>query len=126
MTDTPPPSGFSQQLQDLDAVKLFVRSLPGWSRQHGRPVQMVFTVRPDGVECNVGMSAANPQELDRLCSSLIDRLRKAERLTQLTMLVDELRNAGVGTDLIDPMVEESERLARELHPPGSEGASAIG
>lgn len=109
------PSSFADQLQGLDAMRVFMQAIPAWMRQNGRTVHLKFTGTEEGVECDLGFPA-DEGEMDELTGSLMDLLQKTERLQRLQFLIEEFREAGMEPTVIDLLVAEAESLVRELHP----------
>lgn len=107
-------SAFAEDLQRLAAFKVFMRALPGWCRENGTSVSFNIVGNADEVEVGFGM----PPEMatDAAAQSLMERLRSEERLMELELLVDEMRNVGVAGALLDPMIIEATELAHLLHP----------
>lgn len=106
--------GFARDVQEISALALFAKALPGWCRQHRRGVRIVFECAGDGVAINIGVPDGTPSAV---ADDLLGRLRDWDRLQALELLVSELRNAGVSPDIIDPMIDEAEALAHKLSPP---------
>lgn len=113
-----PGAGFADQVARIDAFKVFVRALPSWAAKYNSSVSFTFQATAEGVEVNFGLpesAAKNPKMADEV----IQRLMDVERMMQLELLVDQLRNAGVAPEVLDPMIEEANQLAQRLFPDGS-------
>lgn len=110
-----PGAGFAAQVAEIEAFKVFARVLPAWSAQNNTTVSFSMKASAEGLEINLGLPAsATPQMAD----SIIAMLKDAERMSQLELLVDQMRNAGVAPEVLDPMIREAEDLAFKLFPRG--------
>lgn len=108
-----PGAGFAAQVAQIDAFKVFSRALPVWVAKHGLSVSVSFVANADGVMINLGLpERATPQMAD----SVISLIKDAERMSQLELLVDQMRNVGVAPEVLDPMIREAEELAERLFP----------
>jgi hypothetical protein len=106
---------FTEDLQSIDAFRLFNRALPGWSRsQGGISGGFIIEVLPEGVA--IGMKLPPGHATEAAASSLMMRLKEEQRLMNLELLIDEMRNVGVVAEVLDPMITEAQELARALHP----------
>lgn len=114
------PQHIAQELQKLDAMRLFMAALPIFVRQTGKKVVLSFegVDTPEGaaVGCNVGFSDAEQDEWSGLFALLMETLTDEERLQRFQLLIDEMRNVGVAGEVLDPMIVEAEALAARLHP----------
>ena len=115
MDQTEAAPSFAEQLQGLDAMKVFFQALPGWVRRHGRTIHLKFTGTDEGVGCDLGFPAP-AEEINDLTNSLLEELQKTERLHRLQYLIEEFRAAGVEPTVIDLLVAEAEGLVRDLNP----------
>ena len=108
-----PGAGFAGQVAQIDALKVFARALPAWARKNKSSVSISMVATEEGLEINLGLPAsATPTMADEV----INMLREAERMAQLELLVDQMRNAGVAPEVIDPMIHEAEEIATRLFP----------
>lgn len=111
-----PGAGFAAQVAEIEALKVFSRALPVWVAKHGTSVSVSFFATEEGVMINLGLPEhATPQMAD----DVIATLRDAERMSQLELLVDQMRNVGVAPEVLDPMIKEAEDLAQRLFPKNS-------
>lgn len=113
------PQHIAQELQRLDAMRLFLAALPRFVRLTGKTVVLKFEgvagAEGEGVGCNVGFSGAGEEEWPFLFAQVMDVLTEEEKLQRLQLLVDEMRNVGVEAEKLDPMIQEAEALAVRLH-----------
>ena len=108
-----PGAGFAHQVSQIDAFKVFARALPAWSQHNNTTVSISMTASAEGLEINLGLPAsATPQMAD----DVIQMLMESERMGHLELLVDQMRNAGVGPEVLDPMIAEAEEIALRLFP----------
>ena len=108
-----PGAGFAGQVAQIDALKVFARALPVWAKRYQTSVSISLMATEEGLEINLGMPAsATPAMADQV----IQIIREAERMFQLELLVDQMRNAGVAPEVIDPMIKEAEEIAARLFP----------
>ena len=113
-----PGAGFAEQVSRIDAFKVFVRALPSWAAKYNASVSFTFRATAQGVEIDFGLPervAQNPKMADEV----IERLQEVEKMMQLELLVDQMRNAGVGPEVLDPMINQANELAKKLFPTGS-------
>lgn len=103
-------------VQTLECLRTFAAGLPGWVQANGVEAHIRIRGTTDGVEVQVGFADQDAGKREIYTNSLLDRLRDVERLQRLQLLIDEMRGAGVEALLIDPMIEEAERLIARLYP----------
>lgn len=107
-------SSFAEDLQHVAAFQLFFRALPSWCHENNTSVTFKIVGTGDEAEIGFGMPAKDISE--SMFQSLMARLGEEQRLMDLTLLVDEMRNVGVGSEILDPMIIEATELAHRLHP----------
>ncbi len=108
---------FFEDVQSLAACKVFVRALPVFVKLHpDAPLSMIIKSADKQVGFGISFPASCADRAEELTSELMSILKKEERLMELELLADEMRNVGVAPDILDPMLAEAEKLARELHP----------
>lgn len=106
--------GFARDVQEISALALFAKALPGWCAANGKGVRITVQCGGPDVSVDIGLSAGATAEQ---AEDLLRCLRDWERLQVLELLVDQLRGAGVSVAILDPMIAEAERLALKLAPP---------
>lgn len=110
---------FAESVLKLDAIQILARALPAWCRENGiKPGEnrLEMMLGADSSEMQVGVGLPPHLMDDAHMTSLIQRIGEEERLVVLQILVDEMRNVGVGPEVLDPMIVEATELAQRLHP----------
>ncbi len=108
---------FFEDVQSLAACKVFVCALPVFIKLHpAAPLSMIIKSADKRVGFGVSFPASCADHAEDLTKELMTILKKEDRLMELELLADEMRNVGVSPDILGPMLAEAERLARELHP----------
>ncbi len=111
-------AGFASEVQQIEALALFAKALPGWVMENGKGVKITIECGGPSISVDIGLSqGATSEQAD----DLLQRLRDWEKLDRLGLLIDEMRNVGVSVDIIDQLVNEAEDLARRLSPPDNQG-----
>lgn len=108
-----PGAGFAGQVAQIDALKVFARALPAWAKKNKSSVSITMVATEDGLEINLGLP---PSATPSMADDVIGVLRQVERMAQLELLVDQMRNAGVAPEVLDPMIQEAEEIAARLFP----------
>jgi hypothetical protein len=106
---------FAESALKLDSIQVFTRALPAWCRENGIN-GLELRLKADGSELNIGVGLPPEKMNDEIVSSILERVAEEERLMTLQLLVDEMRNVGVSTEILDPMIIEATELAQRLHP----------
>lgn len=104
---------FAEDIQRLACFQTFMRALPVWCKEHQTSVTFQITGNGDNVQVGFGLPPEAMSE--EAAQSLMARLAEEQRLMELTLLIDEMRNVGVGPETLDPMIIEATELARRLH-----------
>ena len=107
-------ASFAEDVQKLACFQAFMRALPAWCREHKTSVTFQITGDSNDVQIGFGMPPADMSE--EAAQSLMARMGEEQRLMELSLLIDEMRNVGVGPEILDPMIIEATELAHRLHP----------
>lgn len=108
-----PGAGFAGQVAKIDALKLFARALPRWAQQNNTTVSLKLHASSQGLEIDLGLP---PNATPAMADAVIHMLIETERMTQLELLVDQMRGAGSPAEVLDPMIKEAEEIASRLYP----------
>lgn len=105
---------FSQDIQHIAPLKLFVRALPRWSLENETGVLIKITSAPKigGVGIEFGFDRKNLSV--KQANELTERLIDTSRLMALEELVETMRGLGVDPSIINPLVDEANLLAAKL------------
>lgn len=105
---------FAHDVQHINALKLFVRTLPRWSEENDTGVLIKITSVPGvggvGIEFGFDQKSLSVKQANELTERLID----TSRLMELENLVETMRGLGVPADIINPLVDEANELAEKL------------
>lgn len=104
---------FHTQTQQLNACKVFARTLPQWCNDNKSGVSFSFVSHGDGVEINLGLEDGATMEM---AEDIVYRLQATERLMMIEVLVQEFRRVGAPVEEINALVDEGEQIAKMLHP----------
>lgn len=110
-----PSDGLLGHVQRIGALNVFARAFPVWVHEHRKLVSVSIQARADGaVAIELGLPpGASPEEADHL----LEVLEKCQRLSDLEVIVSELRQSGVEDAIVQRYAIEAETLARQLYPP---------
>ena len=105
---------FASDVQSIGALRLFVRALPLWSAQHGAGAVVTVTSNPEmpGVAIEFGFD--QPKLSVAAAQNLIERLQETSALMEMEALVEAMRELGVPSEFIDPLVEKADALALKI------------
>lgn len=105
---------FSQDIQHIAPLKLFVRALPRWSAENntGAVIKIFSDPQVGGVGIEFGFDRKTLTV--KQANDLTERLIDTTRLMELEILVEGMRGLGVDPGFINPLVDEANELAQKL------------
>lgn len=105
---------FSQDIQHIAPLKLFVRALPRWSAENntGAIIKIISDPQAGGVGIEFGFDRKTLSV--KQANDLTERLIDTSRLMELEYLVETMRGLGVDPAIINPLVDEANDLAQKL------------
>ena len=100
-------------VQRIDALNVFARAFPIWTKRHGKtPGFQIKGDRDGGVEINLLMpDGTASHEAD----DLFEILGQCQRLASLQAIVEELKNCEVDAATVERYVLEGETLMGRLY-----------
>lgn len=105
---------FAQDIQHINALKVFIRTMPKWSTEFNTTAIIEITSMPRvngvGIEFKFDKKSLTVKEADALTERLID----TSRLMEIEYLVETMRGLGVEPDIINRLVDEGDELAKKL------------
>lgn len=103
---------FAQKLAQSKSMQGLVRALGLFAKRHpdGGSVKVQWMDGGASVDFGAGASAAERGPMD-----FIEALEKTEELMFLEQVIDRLKGWGGQAELIDSLVEQAEKLAREIY-----------
>lgn len=105
---------FAQDVQSIDALKLFVRTLPKWSTENQTGVLIKITSVPGAGGVGIEFAFDRKNLSVKQANALTDRLIATSRLMELEHMVETMRGLGVDPDIINVLVDEANDLAVKL------------
>lgn len=105
---------FALAVSDIHALKVFLTSLPYWSKKHdtGVLVQISSSPNHDGVGIEIGFSRKTLPT--KSAEDLIDLLKERNHLWELELVIGKMKELGCDPDVIDVLVEEANQIAIKI------------
>ena len=105
---------FASEISDIQALKVFLTTLPYWSRKHNTGVLVQITSNPElgGVGIELGFS--RPTLPASAASDLTDLLKERNHLWELELVIGKMKELGCNPDVIDVLVDEAEKIALKI------------
>lgn len=106
---------FSQDVQQIQSLKLFIRTLPKWCQDKQASVMIKIVSSPDmpGVGIEFGFDKKTLSLNDS--NELTDRLIETNHLMELEQIIETMRGLNVPSEYINPLVDEANNLAKKLY-----------
>lgn len=104
---------FLSTTQQVGAMNVFARVLPLWAKRHGKTVAFRFLGRLDG-QLEIDLTLPDGCT-EKDAESVVELLKKAQRVYDLELLVSEMRNVGTKAETIQQLVVEAETLVTEIY-----------
>ena len=105
---------FAQDVHHIEALQLFIRSLPVWCRQHKSGVQISITCGDGWEGVGIEFGFDRKQLSVSAGNALIERLMETSKLMELENIIETMRGLGVEPEKINPLVDEANQLAQKL------------
>lgn len=110
-----PSQSFLRDVGRITALNVFARAFPVWTRRHGKTVSVQCVGHLDGsVEINLGLP---PGSSEVQANEVVELLEQCQRLADLQVIVQEMRQAGVAPAILENYIMQGEALAQKLFPP---------
>jgi len=107
---------FFNEIQHLNLVRAFARTIPSWARQHNSTIGFHLKNEDGGVSIQMSLPEKDQHRAEQLSVDFIEKLKIVERLIILESLIEELKRIGADENHINNFVAEGEKLIRILEP----------
>ena len=102
---------FFKDVERHRSFYVFAQILPIWKKRTGKDIKIVVSTQDDGVMFDFGFSDNTTEEEVQWFMFILGR---AERLQELQLLIDEMKNAGSSDAVVRQYVMDAEILIHEL------------
>lgn len=107
-------AAFAQDMMHIQALKVFVATLPFWCDKHNTGVVVQLSSEPNAGGVGLELAFSRPTLPVGSAQELVDLLKERNHLMELELVIEKMRGLGVRPDVIDVLVDEANKLAEKI------------